>query len=86
MHWNYRVVFMEDDKWGDQWHELREVFYNEAGEPVGHSATTVMGDSPEEINECLQNMGEAVTKPVMKRNDFVGKFVDLDIERREGDE
>jgi len=86
MHWNYRVVFMEDDKWGDQWHELREVFYNEAGEPVGHSATTVMGDSPEEINECMQNMGEAVTKPVMKRNDFVGKFVDLDIERREGDE
>lgn len=78
MYWNYRVVFMEDDKWGDQWHEVREVFYNEDNEPVGHSATTVMGDSPEEISECLQKMGEAVAKPVLKREDFIGDFVDLD--------
>lgn len=82
MHWNYRVVFMEDDKWGDQWQELREVFYNEAGEPVGHSGTTVMGDSPEEIRECLEWMQEATTKPVLKGEDFVGKFANLDEERK----
>ena len=80
MHWNYRVVFMEDDKWGDQWMELREVFYNEKGEAVGHSGTTVMGDNPEEVAECLKWMGEAVTKPVLKREDFIGDFVDLDKE------
>lgn len=81
MHWNYRVVFMEDDKWGDQWQELREVFYNEKNEPVGHSSTTVMGDSPEEITECLRLMGEATSKPVLKAEDFIGKFANLDEEK-----
>lgn len=81
MHWNYRVVFMEDDRWGDQWMELREVFYNEAGEPVGHSATTVMGGSVDEVAECLKLMGEAIAKPVMKHEEFVGEFVDLDKEK-----
>lgn len=78
MHWNYRVVFMEDDKWGDQWHEVREVFYNEKGEPVGHSGTTVMGDDVNEILRCLKMMTLASDRPVLKREDFVGEFVDLD--------
>lgn len=83
MHWNYRVVFMEDDRWGDQWTELREVFYNEKGEPVGHSATTVMGDDLDEVVECLRLMGEATDKPVLRAGDFVGKFANLDEEGRE---
>ena len=78
MHWNYRIVFMEDERWGDQWMELREVFYNDAGEPIGHSSTTVIGDSLDDVAECLRLMQEAVEKPVLKHADFIGKFVDLD--------
>ena len=81
MHWNYRVVFMEDDKWGDQWMELREVFYNEKGEAVGHSGTTVMGGDVNEVIGCLERMlKDAKEKAVMRREDFIGEFVDLDKE------
>lgn len=84
MHWNYRVVFMEDDKWGDQWHELREVFYNEKGEPVGHSGTTVMGADVAEVIECLEKMLKDIKeKAVMNPKDFSGTFTDLDEQGKE---
>jgi hypothetical protein len=82
MHWNYRVVFMEDDRWGDQWMELREVFYNGDGLPVGHSGTAVIGDNLDEVIKCLEKMlNEVRTQAVLRRTDFIGEFVDLDKER-----
>ena len=83
MHWNYRVVEMEDKRWGDLWLELREVFYNEKNEAVGHSGTTVMGGDLAEVIECLEKMlKEVKEKAVMKAENFKGEFVDLDEERK----
>ena len=85
MHWNYRVVEMEDKRWGDQWMELREVFYNEDNEPVGHSGTTVMGGDLAEVIECLEKMlGDAKSRSVMKIENFTGDFKDLDEEKEHG--
>ena len=71
--WNYRLVRMEDDKWGDRWVEVREVFY-EDGKPIGHTATTIMADDVGEVEKVLELVKLALGKPVLQSEDFIGGF------------
>ena len=68
--WNYRLVRIEDDKWGDQWVEIREVFY-EDGRPIGHTATTIMAD---DVGDALDLILCSAEQPVLQPEDFIGGF------------
>ena len=74
--WNYRLVRMDDDKWGDRWVEVREVFY-EDGRPIGHTATTIMADDVGEVGKVLELIKLALGKPVLQPEEFIGAFTNF---------
>ena len=87
MHWNYRLVEMTDNRWLDEkWIEVREVYYNEDNEPVGHANANVSGNYLEDVREQLKLMGECLGKPLLTAGEFVGKFVNLDEDEGENED
>ena len=68
MTWNYRVIKTTD---GDNpWYEIREVYYDQVGKPMGHCSATAGGETVDEIKECMKMMESALTKAVIKDTDF----------------
>jgi hypothetical protein len=70
--WNYRLVQWQDTGESEEFIELREVYYDAKGLPVGHSATTIAGDTIKELHDVMDMMAIAFTKPVLKEYDFKG--------------
>jgi hypothetical protein len=52
--------------------ELREVFYDQLGKPLGHGSATVGGENVEEIRQYLTWALEALDKPVLNFGDDDG--------------
>jgi hypothetical protein len=70
MAWNLRFVVFEDELTLEPYMELREVFYDENGLPMGHARATVGGNNMEEITQYLDRALEATTNPVLRDEDF----------------
>ena len=68
--WNHRVVDMTAENEGDPLFEIREVFYNRDGIPVGHGGPSVMSETMEGLREVVDRMKEALERPVLKPEDF----------------
>lgn len=68
--WNYRLVKIEDD--GENFLEIREVFYDSEGIPFGHSTATVYGETVIEIESTLNYMIKALDKPTLYSDSFKG--------------
>lgn len=68
MSWNLRFVVFTDEP--DPYMELREVYYDENGLPIGHCAATVGGDNMENITQYLDWALEATINPVLYPEDF----------------
>jgi len=64
--WNYRIVKIKEEETQDEWLEIREVYYDTLGKPMGHCTATVGGETEQEIKEVLSMMSQALTKPVLK--------------------
>jgi len=45
--------------------ELREIFYDQVGKPLGHTRATIGGESKEEVKQYLKWAAEALDKPVL---------------------
>ena len=73
MTWNLRIVLLSDYR-GDLYFELREVFYDDQGLPVGHTRATVGGENMDELQEYLDRAREAIAKPTLRGPDFTGQF------------
>ena len=73
MHWNHRVVDMTSENEGDPLVELREVFYDRDGIPVGHGGPSVMSETMEGLREVVDRMKKAIDQPVLKPEDFKGR-------------
>ena len=73
MHWNHRVVDMSTENDGDPLVELREVFYDRNGIPVGHGGPSVMSETMEGLREVVDRMKKAIDQPVLTPEDFKGK-------------
>jgi len=66
MTWNLRLVQMSNDECLDEIYlEIREVFYDNLGEPLGHTIATVSGENIEEVRQYLTWALEALDKPVL---------------------
>ena len=68
MTWNLRFVMIAADP--DPYMELREVFYDENGLPMGHARASVGGESMEDITQYLDWALEATIRPVLRDEDF----------------
>lgn len=76
--WNYRLVHMMDED-DEPYMEVREVYYDRKGKPAGHCRATVGGDTVEEITQMLGWIREdALSNPVLRKEDFTGSFPELD--------
>jgi hypothetical protein len=66
MTWNLRLVQISNDECPDDFYvEIREVFYDQLGKPLGHTRATAGGENAEEIRTYLQWSLEALDKPVL---------------------
>jgi len=66
MTWNLRLVDMKDPEYPDQnYVEIREVFYDTMGKPMGHTTATLGGENKQDIKQYLEWALEALEKPVL---------------------
>ena len=70
MTWNLRLVSMGDEDFcEDPYVEIREVFYDTLGKPLGHTTATMSGEDAAEIRQYLMWALEALDKPVLSFGD-----------------
>ena len=69
MSWNYRVMELDDIDEG-KYYEIKEVYYNRDGSPMGYCDAVVSGESIGELIKVLDMMKTDVHKQVMKISDF----------------
>jgi len=75
MSWNYRVVrFTGENLISDteEYYEIKEVFYDVGGKPVGYSDATVGSDTYGGLFKVVGLMQSAHAKPVLNEEDFHG--------------
>jgi FPC/CPF motif-containing protein YcgG len=66
MTWNLRLVEIVAEGCQDERYiEIREVFYDQVGKPLGHTIATMGGADAEEIKQYLTWALEALDKPVL---------------------
>jgi hypothetical protein len=67
MTWNLRLVNMSDGS--EPYVEIREVYYDQIGKPLGHSAATMGGEDSNEIKTYLEWANQALSKPILNFGD-----------------
>lgn len=77
-YWNYRLVNMPEENYGEPYLELREVHYTDKGVPVGHTPANTGSETLEGITEILRWHSLALSKPILTEADFTGSFDDDD--------
>ncbi len=72
MSWNYRVIKRNSD--GNEWYGIYEVYYDDSGRPVACTETPInpFGETLDELATDLQHFTEAMAKPALDFDQFVG--------------
>ena len=66
MTWNLRLVNITSEEFPDEEYiEIREVYYDQMGKPMGHSTATMGGQNKEEIEQYLEWAKEALNKSIL---------------------
>lgn len=73
MSWNYRVVKFKGENEEDTYYEIKEVFYDNLGKPVGYSDANCGADTYEGLFKCMSMMQAAHAKPVLDEAEFFKK-------------
>ena len=66
--WNYRVVRFNDE--GEEYYEIKEVFYDSSGEPVGYSDAVIGSESYDGLFKVSEMIQSAHAKPVIDEEGF----------------
>lgn len=81
MTWNYRVVRFTEIVGDEEFYEIKEVFYDTSGKPVGYSDAVCGADTYEGLFKCMSMMQSAHAKPVLDEKEFYsGGVKDKDAE------
>ena len=64
MTWNLRLVNMSNPY--EDYFEIREVYYDNMGKPIGHSSASVGGEDRLEVDRYIEMCKEALDKPILK--------------------
>jgi len=75
-YWNFRLIDLSDENGGEPYIELREVFYDDEGVPIGHGSPAIGAESVESMREVMRWHALALDKPVMQKSEFIGSFDD----------
>ena len=67
MTWNLRVVDMGDEN--ESYLEIREVYYDTMGKPMGHCPAAIGGEDIEEMRQYIKWAQDALDKPVLTFKD-----------------
>jgi archaellum biogenesis ATPase FlaH len=72
--WNYRITYRPSDI--EQGYGIREVFYNDNGEPVSYTADSIepYGESKEELISDLAYMIQAISQEVVDLDELDAIF------------
>lgn len=72
MSWNYRVVRFTGEEGFEtgEYYEIKEVFYDAAGKPVGYSDATCGADTYDGLFKVMGLMQSAHAKPVIDEAEF----------------
>ena len=74
MTWNLRLVRMFDEFEQEKYIEIREVYYDEEGEPYGHCEAAMCGENVEDLKTYVEWSLEAFKKPILEfKNDDVSE-------------
>ena len=64
MTWNLRLVNMSDPY--EDYFEIREVYYDNMGKPIGHSKAAIGGEDRLEVDRYIELAKLALDKPILK--------------------
>jgi len=64
MTWNLRLVNMSNAY--EDYFEIREVFYDTMGKPMGHSKAAIGGEDRLEVDRYIELAKLALDKPIIK--------------------
>jgi hypothetical protein len=64
MTWNLRLVNMSSPY--EDYFEIREVYYDAMGRPIGHSNASIGGEDRLEIDRYIELAKIALDKPILK--------------------
>ena len=64
MTWNIRIVDMSTEK--EPYFEIREVYYDQLGKPLGHTPAPIGGEDMQELRKYLEWVIEAMEKPALR--------------------
>lgn len=76
MSWNYRVIEFVQPGSDEPWQAIHEVYYDQDGNPDGYSeepacvSSTDAAGTVAGLGWVLDNMREALSKPVLVERDF----------------
>ena len=64
MTWNLRLVNMSNPY--EDYFEIREVYYDTMGKPIGHSNAAIGGEDRLEVDRYIELAKLALDKPILK--------------------
>jgi hypothetical protein len=64
MTWNLRLVNMSNPY--EDYFEIREVFYDTMGKPIGHTKAAIGGEDRLEVDRYIELAKLALDKPILK--------------------
>ena len=64
MTWNLRLVDMSNPY--EDYFEIREVFYDTMGKPIGHTKAAIGGEDRIEVDRYIELAQQALKKPTLK--------------------
>jgi len=64
MTWNLRLVDMSNPY--EDYFEIREVFYDTMGKPIGHTKAAIGGEDRIEVERYIELAQQALKKPPLK--------------------
>ena len=73
MSWNYRVVRFTTEEDTEEYYEIKEVFYDSTGKPVGYSDANCGADTYDGLFKVMGMMQSAHAKPVLDESEFFKK-------------
>ena len=75
--WNYRVIKTTNEVTKEDSLELREVYYNAVGKPMGHCPAILGGETIQEMTEIIIMMSKSFWKYFIDF-DFLAYKFDID--------
>jgi hypothetical protein len=64
MTWNLRLVDLSNPY--EDYFEIREVFYDTMGKPIGHTKAAIGGEDRIEVDRYIELAQQALAKPTLK--------------------